>query len=446
MTTNRLHPEVMARYAGRNIPRYTSYPTAPHFRPATDEGLARSWLADVPVGEPVSLYLHVPFCRSMCWYCGCHTSVTRRDSPIRRYLDALEQELATVAGILPARLEVGHVHFGGGTPTLMEPEDFAELMAKLRRFFSFTADAEIAIEIDPRTLSPEMTRTLAVAGVNRASIGVQSFDPVVQAAINRIQSFEVTAGATEGLRSAGVSALNFDLIYGLPHQTVDSCLDTVRQALELKPDRLAVFGYAHVPAFKPHQRKIDSEALPDAAERLAQSEAIAGALVDAGYVQIGLDHFAAPGDPLTLSAAHGKLHRNFQGYTTDPCPTLIGFGASSISRLPGGFVQNAILIPDYQKRVTEGRLAVARQCPVSEEDQRRAAVIERIMCDYRVDLSGAEDLADEQKLAPLAADGLIRRTGDVIEVLTEGRPLVRAVAAAFDAYLEEGAGRHARAV
>lgn len=446
MTDAALRAEVLERHGARNLPRYTSYPTAPHFRPAPDEGMARKWLAEVPPDEPVSLYVHVPFCRAMCWYCGCHTTVTRRAEPMRRYLDSLEREVGTVAALLPARLPVGHLHFGGGTPTLMEPGDFGRLMRLLRSVFDFRPDGEVAIEIDPRTLSPEMVGALAEGGVNRASIGVQSFDPRVQAAINRVQGFDVTAAAVERLRAAGIAAINFDLVYGLPHETVQSCLATVEQAISLRPDRFAVFGYAHVPAFKPHQRKIDESVLPGSAERIAQSEAIAEALVKADYVRIGLDHFALPGDSLALAASEGRLHRNFQGYTTDRCATLIGFGASSISRLPGGFVQNVVLIPDYQKRANAGALPVIRQCPVGIEDQRRAAVIERIMCDYRVDLTGERALADEEKLSPLVADGLIRRVGDVIEVPPEARPLVRAVAAAFDAYLDESAGRHARAV
>lgn len=441
-----LRPDVLARYGSRNIPRYTSYPTAPHFRPAPDTGVYREWLGAVPPDEPLSLYVHVPFCRVMCWYCGCHTSVTRRDAPIERYLRALETEISAVAAALPGRLPVRHLHFGGGTPTLMAPGEFTGLMAELRSAFDVLPDAEVAIEIDPRTLEQPMIEALAASGVNRASLGVQSFDLRVQQAINRVQSLDATKAAVESLRAHGIERLNFDLIYGLPYQDVRSCIETVRQAVSLRPDRLAVFGYAHVPGFKPHQRKIDESALGDAAERLAQAEAIAATLIDCGYVQIGLDHFALPGDPLTLAAAHGRLHRNFQGYTTDACATLLGFGASAIGRLPEGFVQNAVLIADYEKRIRDDRLALARHCPTSGEDRRRGALIQQLMCQYRVDLTGAEDLVDEARLQPLVSDGLIRRTGSVIEVQPEARPLVRAVAAAFDAYLDEGAGHHARAV
>ena len=243
-----LSPEIFQRHADRPLPRYTSYPTAPHFSAEVDQSVYRQWLGAL-AAEPVSLYLHVPFCRSMCWYCGCHTTITARDEPIARYLDTLHAEIDAVAAQVPHRLPVRHVHFGGGTPTLMKPLQFIELMSRLRTRFDLASGTEIAIEIDPRTLEPEMIGALAAGGVNRASLGVQSFDPIVQKAINRVQSFEQTAAATDGLRRAGVTGINFDLIYGLPHQDLESCRETVRQAVSLRPDRFAVFGYAHVPSF-----------------------------------------------------------------------------------------------------------------------------------------------------------------------------------------------------
>jgi oxygen-independent coproporphyrinogen III oxidase len=314
---------------------------------------------------------------------------------------------------------------------------------------------EVAIEIDPRTLSQAMIDALGAGGVTRASLGVQSFDPVVQKAINRVQSQEQTAAATEALRDAGIGRINFDLIYGLPHQTEASCVETVRQAVAMAPDRFAVFGYAHVPGFKLHQRKIDEAALPDAAARHRQAEAIADALVDAGYVRVGLDHFARPDDTLTLAQLAGTLHRNFQGYTTDACQTLIGLGASSIGRLPQGYVQNAVLIGDYQRRIAEASLAVSKGREFAAEDRLRGAVIERIMCDYRVDLdrlcrafgADAGELIDSATgLDQLFADGVARRSGSLIEVDDGARPLVRLLAAAFDQYLGLGTSRHSRAI
>ena len=445
--------DILARYADRQMPRYTSYPTAPHFA-ALGADDYRSWLAEVPSGSGSSLYLHLPFCRSMCWYCGCHTTVTARDEPIARYVEALAGEIDLVAAALPHRIAVKHIHFGGGTPTLMQPRQFIALMEQLRARFDIADDAEIAIEIDPRTLDQAMVDALAAGGVNRASLGVQSFDPVVQRAINRVQTFDETKLAVARLRTAGIAAINFDLIYGLPHQTVESCLDTAARSLELEPDRFAVFGYAHVPSFKLHPRKIEEAALPDGAGRHAQAEAIAAALVSADFQRIGLDHYARPNDTLAIAAQKGALHRNFQGYTTDDCDTLIGFGASSIGRLPRGYVQNAVLIGDYQRRIAAGDLAVGKGRAFAPEDRLRAAVIERIMCDYRVDLDevcGRFDADPDALLASggldqLYADGIARRDRNVIAIADGARPLVRVLAAAFDQYLGAAPARYSRAV
>ena len=284
--------ELAARYGQERLPRYTSYPTAPHFSGAVGSEDYAQWLAAIPPNATASLYLHVPFCRSMCWYCGCHTKLARRDEPIAVYVGALRREFELVARQIDRRIRVDHIHFGGGTPTIMAPESFTDLMAKIRQFFFVVASAEVAIEIDPRRLSAPMIDALALGGVNRASLGVQSFDRAVQHVINRVQTFEETAAAAGNLRRAGIAGLNFDLIYGLPHQTVASCLDTVRRAIELRPQRFAVFGYAHVQTFKKHQRKIDESWLPDSVERYDQACAIADTLREAGYVQIGLDHFA----------------------------------------------------------------------------------------------------------------------------------------------------------
>ena len=445
--------EILARYADKPLPRYTSYPTAPHFA-AMAAGDYRQWLGEVAPGSDASLYLHLPFCRAMCWYCGCNTTVTARDEPIARYVAALAREIELVSKTLPGRIGARHIHFGGGTPTLMQPAQFGALIAQLRGRFDVAADAEIAIEIDPRTLEQAMVGALAVGGVSRASLGVQSFDPLVQRAINRVQSFAETRNAVVRLRDAGIAAINFDLIYGLPHQTVDSCTQTALQALELEPDRLAVFGYAHVPAFKRHQRKIDEGALADGSGRHAQAEAIAAVLVGAGYRRIGIDHYARIDDTLAIAAESGTLHRNFQGYTTDACDTLIGLGASSIGRLPRGYFQNAVLIGDYQRRIAAGEFAASKGRAFVAEDRLRAAVIERIMCDYRVDLDelcdrfGGEpaELIEGAGLDALIEDGIARRDRHLVAVADDARPLARVLAAAFDQYLGDGPARHSRAV
>lgn len=439
--------DTIRRYASSEVPRYTSYPTAPHFSPAVSVGDYRRWLRAVPADAPLSLYLHVPFCRSMCWYCACHTTVTARPTPVSRYVSALEREIALVAETLPARMRVRHLHFGGGSPTLMSPAELSALLALIRARFEIADDAELAIEIDPRTLEAPMMTAMAKGGINRASIGVQCFDPVVQRAINRAQSFEMTAASVDELRWHGIEKINFDLIYGLPAQTVSTCLDTIERALSLKPDRIAIFGYAHVPGFKPHQRRIDEALLPDGAARLDQSRAMADALLAAGYRQIGLDHFARPDDPLAIAAEGGTLRRNFQGYTADPCDTLLGFGASAIGRLTQGYVQNAVPIGEYQRRLAAGTLPIVRGIALSADDRLRATIIERLMCDHRVDLVqlGAAHLADLPALELLAADGLIEQDGLFIQVTPKAKPLVRSVAAAFDAYLGKSLARHSRA-
>lgn len=447
--------DLRARYGEDRLPRYTSYPTAPQFSDAVGEAAYGQWLASLPTGATASLYLHVPFCRSMCWYCGCHTAITQRAAPIIDYLAVMRREIELVTDRLTSPLAVRHVHFGGGTPTIMEPSSLLDLVALMRQRFAIDESAEIAIEIDPRTLTKAMTKALGVAGVTRASLGVQSFDPVVQRAINRIQSFEQTARATEGLREAGIRGVNFDLIYGLPHQTVESCMDTVRQSIGLRPERLSVFGYAHVPSFKKHQRKIDEAVLPDGEARYAQAEAIAEALMNAGYRRIGLDHYALPDDSMVQAQGDGVLHRNFQGYTTDPSDVLIGFGASAIGRLNQGYAQNDVVPGRYAERIQRGELATAKGYALTADDRLRADLIERVMCDFRVDVGQIcrqHETAPETilqaipKLRVLQDDGIVCLDGDVVSVNDDARFLVRSVASAFDAYLGASGRTHSRAV
>ncbi|MBN9244650.1 MAG: oxygen-independent coproporphyrinogen III oxidase [Mesorhizobium sp.] len=449
-----MQPSVLQKYGEARLPRYTSYPPSPEFSPTVGFATYGDWLSRLPPDDPASLYLHVPFCRSMCWYCGCHTTITAKDQPVVEYLDLLRREIDLVAARAPQPLRVDKIHFGGGTPTIVAPMDFVALMDLLRDRFGFTATAEIAIEIDPRTLTIEMAGALGGAGVGRASLGVQSFDPVVQRAVNRIQSEETTIEAVDRLRQSGVGNINFDLIYGLPHQTVRSCIDTASSAAAMRPDRFAVFGYAHVPSFKKHQRMIEEAALPDSAARMEQALAIAKALVAAGYVQIGLDHFALPDDELAQAQAAGKLRRNFQGYTTDTCETLIGFGASAIGRTRQGYVQNQVGLGFYSGSISDGQLATARGYRLTAEDRLRAEIIERLMCDFEVDVpaacarhgfDAAELITGNQKLRELAEDGVIDLVGAVIRVRRDHRFLVRAAAAAFDAYLYKSGRSHSQA-
>jgi len=450
-----MRADLAASYGEERLPRYTSYPTAPHFSQAIGPDSYARWLAELPSGASASLYLHVPFCREMCWYCGCHTQIVRRDELVAGYQRTLRNEIAQVAETIGHRIKVEHIHFGGGTPTIMQPEAFAELMATMRQKFFVLPSAEIAVEIDPRTLTPDMVDAMRLSGVNRASLGVQSFDPVVQRAINRVQSFEQTASVVDMLRRAGIAGLNFDLIYGLPYQTVASCLDTVRRSLTLAPDRFSVFGYAHVPGFKKHQQMINEAVLPDGLARHDQACAIANALKEAGYVQIGLDHFARPGDSMAVAYEDRTLRRNFQGYTTDKGEVLLGFGASAIGHLPQGYVQNEVQIGAYAQSIAAGRLGTAKGYGLTDDDRLRADIIERIMCEFSADLGdicarhGAEAgamLDSASRLRPLISDGVVRLDGNRLAVAKDSRFLVRSVAAAFDAHLNPAKQLHSRAV
>ena len=449
-----LDDRLLARYS-RPVPRYTSYPTAPHFAPLADDALYREWLTALPGDAELSLYLHVPFCDALCLFCGCHTSVVHRPEPIAAYAETLRAEAALVAEAIGRRAAVRHLHWGGGTPTLLGPQGLAQTMEALARHFAFAADGEAAIEIDPRRLSPEMAAVLGGLGITRASLGVQDFDPAVQESVGRRQPFAVVAAAVAALRAAGIAAINFDLMYGLPHQSEASVAETARRALELAPDRLAVFGYAHVPWAKRHQALLPEAALPDGALRWRLRQAIARVLAEAGYRAVGFDHFARPGDGLVEAAAGGRLHRNFQGYTTDAAPVLLGLGASAIGTLPQGYVQNAAATPQWRAAVRARRLPVARGVRLTAEDRLRRDIIEQIMCRLAVDLA-ATAARHRMPVEPLlaadldafAADGMIRRQGCRLEVTEIGRPFLRTIAAAFDAYCggEAGAARYSAGI
>ncbi|MGO4525403.1 oxygen-independent coproporphyrinogen III oxidase [Microvirga sp. 2MCAF35] len=447
-------PELIARYDQR-VPRYTSYPTAPYFKPDVSAETYASWLSELAPDRPVSLYLHVPFCAELCLYCGCNTAVTRSYKAVAAYVDCLEREIDLVARHLPGRMAVAHVHWGGGTPTILSPDDLRRISRHLDEAFEIRQDAEIAVEIDPRTITPEHVKALAASGLNRASLGVQDFDPRVQETIRRVQSFEQTARVASWLREAGVSGLNLDLMYGLPYQSVESVKRSVDLALKLDPDRIALFGYAHVPWMKRHQALLPEASLPDSVARVEQREAAAEAFIRAGYVQIGLDHFAKPGDPMAVRQRDGRLHRNFQGYTTDEATALIGFGTSSIGSLPQGYIQNAPTTVAYREAVLKGQLPIVRGVALSDDDRLRRAIIERLMCDFSVDLdevasefrSGTDGFAPEiDAIDDLARDGLVIRDGLTLSIPDEGRALVRNVCAVFDRYLESGAQRHSRAL
>ncbi|MEI9402082.1 oxygen-independent coproporphyrinogen III oxidase [Mesorhizobium argentiipisi] len=435
---------ILTKYGEPGPPWYTIYPAVPQFSAEVGAEACEEWLRGLPADEPVSLYIHVPFCRSMCWYCGFPTTITSHDAPILDYLAVLREEIRLVAEQAPQGLPVSDVHFGGGTPTLIGPAEFLALMELLRLRFAFRNPVMIAVEIDPRTFMAEMAEALAAAGATRASLGVQSFDPVVQKAINRRQSETQTSAAIENLRRHGVNRINLDLVYGLPKQTVQSCVETATAAVALRPDRLAVFGYAHLPSFRKNQRQIDEAALPDIAARAEQAAAFAETLVSMGYRQIGLDHFALPDDQLTLAQETGHLWRNSLGYSADTRKTVIGLGPSAIGRLVDGYVQNEVKTDTYSRHIEAGRLATSNGCRLTNEDRVRGAIIERLMCDLEVDVPaicaahGFDSiplLNSAGGLAMLANDGIVDIESGRIRLRQEHRFLIRAVAAAFDAYV-----------
>ncbi len=445
-----MRPELVKRYSAP-VPRYTSYPTAPHFSSSIGPETYAAWLAELPDGLRLSLYLHIPFCDSLCWYCGCCTKAVRRYEPVAEYLDALHREVAATAQRMPVGHAVTHIHWGGGSPNILSADDIARLAEAQRRHFRVRDDLEFAVEIDPRGLDEERVAAFARAGATRVSLGVQDFDPKVQAAINRRQSFEETRFAAQAFRAYGIDAINVDLVYGLPQQTREGVQATVEKVLELRPNRIAAFGYAHLPARLKHQRLISSATLPGAVERFAQASRIGRVLARAGYVRVGLDHYALPGDAL----ASGTLARNFQGYTTDTADALLGLGASSIGRLPQGYVQNHAAVGDYARHVGEGGLATARGIALTAADEMRGFVIERLMCDLafparelrlRYGRASEDILHEAQALLAADQDRLIERDGEAFRVTDRGRPFVRAIAACFDTYFDAAATRHAPGV
>jgi oxygen-independent coproporphyrinogen-3 oxidase len=436
-----------------NVPRYTSYPTAPHFHPGVTSDTVGQWIDAMPDGEAVSLYLHIPFCDKLCWFCACHTKQTLRYEPVADYLTALHCEIETVGRRIAGRNSVAAIHLGGGSPTMLKPDDLHALRRKLDACFTMASGASLSVEIDPNDMDGEKLDALAEIGLTRASLGVQDFDERVQRAINRMQSFETTAAVVDGLRARGVGSVNLDLLYGLPFQSVETLIATVDKALSLEPDRIALFGYAHVPWFKKHQTMIDDATLPGPTARLAQATAAAQSIASRGYARIGIDHFALPEDSLAEAAREGRLRRNFQGYTDERCGTIIGLGPSSISQYVQGYAQNEPSTGEYGRRVSKGVLAIARGIALSDDDRARGWVIERLMCDLafsaseairRFGATGAEVVAEASLLAQNSTG--LRRDGDHFVVDDDDRIVMRAIAANFDRYLAQRQSRHSAAV
>jgi len=434
----------------RPVPRYTSYPTAAQFDATVGPAEHAEWLSGLQESA-ATLYLHVPFCQQLCWYCACHTMAMRRAGTLDAYAEALRRELAFLAERAPDFV-VDAIQWGGGTPAQLGAGRLASVGRQIAGLFERMPQAEVSMEVDPRHCSDEIADVMAELGVTRVSLGVQDFDVAVQRAINRLQSFEETAASLQRLRMVGIARFNIDLVYGLPGQSLETLSRTLEKALTLEPDRFAVFGYAHVPWMKSHQKLIDAASLPASTTRAAMASLVAERLVGAGYVRIGLDHYAKADDSLVRAVATGTLRRNFQGYVADESPWVVGVGASAISYLPAGYAQNDADVTRYMRSLTEGRLATARGVAVSADDRLRAEIIGQLMCVHTADVGdachshGVDPIAFLDSvggLAQLVRDGMISMGGGRLVVTDRGRPLVRYVCAAFDRYYTGAAGKHA---
>ena len=435
------------------VPRYTSYPTAPHFGSAVGPSDLAAWIEAIPEHSEISLYIHVPFCRRLCWFCACRTQGTTTDEPVRAYLQTLKSELALLRTHLPRGISLSRLHWGGGTPTLLSADLIRDLATTVFSVAPLAADGEFSVEIDPNEIDDARLDVLAEMGMNRASIGVQDFDPLIQKAIGRDQAYELTRDVAARVRDRGVASLNADILYGLPFQTGPRIADSVQKLLTLSPDRVALYGYAHVPWMSRRQQMIPSDAMPTPEERLSLFDTARQLFLWDGYVEIGIDHFARPEDGMARALQAGTLRRNFQGYTDDPASVLIGLGASSISRFPQGFAQNASGTAEYTKAVRAGQFSTQKGHAFREEDLLRARIIEALMCDFRV--SRAELLQSfDVKASRLEAlfQAAVAQFGDMVRVTEDGlripdraRPLTRMIARTFDAY-DQSKAKHSSAV
>lgn len=445
----------------QNLPRYTSYPPANFFTQTDSSVSYHQMLAALSATQPISLYLHIPFCPKMCWFCGCHTQATARYDPIPHYLDLLCDEIDMVSGLLPGHNLVAHIHFGGGSPTMLSPHDFSRVMNHIHQKFSVHPDCAIAIEIDPRQVTIDKIKAYRDAHVHRVSLGVQDIDPKVMAAINRVQPFDMTRHVVDLCRNHDLHHINIDLVYGLPHQTPESIIKTVDAVCTLTPDRLALFGYAHVPWMKKHMRLIADADLPTHQNRFHLFETASSHIEKYGYIPIGIDHFCKMNDPLAVSQKSGLLKRNFQGYVpaSEDLP-IIGLGVSSISQTPTGYAQNTPQMPHYRDWIQSNRLPIAKAHILTPDDFLRATIIERLMCDTTVNIPA---IAQKHPAASINMKGLRHDLSELIHdqlvditdddmITVHHRLAIRMIAAIFDAYRVKQMGdqsppkRHATAI
>lgn len=435
------------------VPRYTSYPTAPQFSAAVGPADFAQWIRDIPAGAEISLYLHVPFCRRLCWFCACRTQGTQSENPVRAYANVLQAEIELLRKHLAPGVRLAKLHWGGGTPTMLAPDLIRALAGQIFDVVPMAKAGIFSVEIDPMEIDAPRLDALVAAGMNRASIGVQDFDPQIQAAIGRVQPYATTLDVAEMIRARGVASLNADILYGLPHQTPHRIAGSVQKLLALAPDRVALYGYAHVPWMSKRQQMIPSDSMPTPEERFQLFETARALFVADGYAEIGIDHFAKPSDSMAQAAKAGRLRRNFQGYTDDTSPILIGLGASSISRFPQGYAQNAPATAAYGKAIAAGQFSTERGHVFAGEDGLRGRLIEALMCDFQI--NSAEILRDfsvSPEWLNALLEGAARAFPQMLVLDAKGlsipessRPLTRMVARMFDAY-GQGKMQHSSAV
>jgi oxygen-independent coproporphyrinogen-3 oxidase len=446
-------PEKAPTWLGLQAPRYTSYPSAQHFHRDVNTDQHATWLASMEKDQTISAYVHIPFCRELCWFCGCHTKMTYRDEPIEKYVRVLLDEIALIGGHAAGKGKLKQIHLGGGSPSLLNQSQLMSILYALAAAFEFSPPGELAIELDPRTTSEEKIAFYGSLGFTRVSMGIQDFDPKVQKAVNRIQSFEMVAGLMQHLHDAGIHQINTDLIYGLPYQTIASFEHTLKQTLSLAPSRIALFSYAHVPHMKKHQRLIDESTLPDDSAKLLLYRMATDFLLANGYVAIGIDHFARADDSLAVAASSHRMRRNFQGYVTDTTDILLGFGTSAISQFPAGYTQNYSATHEYSKHIEAEELATCRGWKAGAEDSFRKEIIDTLMCYMEADIGQIAErhgldanicVRELQLLQECAYSDIVHTQGNLVQIATPYRMASRAVAAVFDQYQLPDSARYSR--
>lgn len=429
------------------VPRYTSFPTAVQFKPTASQSDFTKQLAALAPQQPISIYIHIPFCHSLCHYCGCHTKIVHAYSPIEKYVDRLLQEIKLAATAIGKPIPVTQIHFGGGSPNYAKTEDIDRILQTLAQHFLLSQDTKIAMECDPRLLDEQKITDYARLGISRISLGIQDFNHRVQRAINRIQPFLQVQKQLQGMRKANITDINFDLITGLPEQSLDSVQQTLEQVLKLQPSRIAVFPYAHVPWMKKHQKLLERFGLPNTEARFAMNLLVERVLTKAGYSPIGIDHYAQKTDSLHQTQKTGNLRRNFQGYTEDSNQTVLGFGLSAISQFKDAYFQNTTDASAYTAAINAQSFPLSRSLHLTADDRTRGKLIERLMCYFEIDFNDYPSIAiPHQELSTLEKDGLVSISGNRLSITEQGKPFVRIVAACFDPYLKKEKRRHAKAI